>query len=556
MKTKLIITALFVLAGVAYSCTDLSETVRDTALGQEVLEQPDAPEQTLAPVYAGMQNLMASHNWLNNLQSISSYEQITPFRGGTDWFDGGRFIEMHEHTWAPSHVSVIDVWGGATQGVARAAIAERNIQDLGGGADLAAEARGLKAVYNYWLLDLFNVSFDKKGEDIGTNNLSIVYRDTEAVDYILSEIEQIEDQLPSVNEVGETRLTRAAVIGLKARLLLNKAIYANRYAAPESQTFEASDMQSVIEFTTEIINSGDYSLETEDYFNMFGLENEGHPELIFAFEQNESTGGYGSMAWFQSSRNRHRTPANPGAVGSDGSAMTQEFYDLWEGFRDDPRFFTRNIPDGGSVPDEEFAWNRGIQIGQQYGIEFVDGSQSQFKRDENGDLLIVPLTDFARSGEPMVYTREIGITTDSGHLAGARSLKWDLDPTTVNRGDSNINMPWLRLGEVYLMRAEAYARTGNWGQALNDINTLRAARGARQLQATELDAFDELEREWYFEMYHEHWTRTIQIRFGNWEETWRDKTSTEEYRRVFPIPQEAIDLAQSEPGYLEQNPGY
>ena len=83
MKTKLIITALFVLAGVAYSCTDLSETVRDTALGQEVLEQPDAPEQTLAPVYAGMQNLMASHNWLNNLQSISSYEQITPFRGGT-----------------------------------------------------------------------------------------------------------------------------------------------------------------------------------------------------------------------------------------------------------------------------------------------------------------------------------------------------------------------------------------------------------------------------------------------------------------------------------------
>ncbi|NBC03436.1 MAG: RagB/SusD family nutrient uptake outer membrane protein, partial [Bacteroidetes bacterium] len=307
---------------------------------------------------------------------------------------------------------------------------------------------------------------------------------------------------------------------------------------------------------TQIINSGDYSLETEDYFNMFGLENEGHPELIFAFEQNESTGGYGSMAWFQSSRNRHRTPANPGAVGSDGSAMTQEFYDIWEGFRDDPRFFTRNIPDGGSVPDEEFEWNRGIQIGQQYGIEFVDGSQSQFKRDENGDLLIVALTDFARSGDPMIYTREIGITTDSGHMAGARSLKWDLDPTTVNRGDSNINMPWLRLGEVYLMRAEAYARTGNWGEALNDINELRAARGARQLQANELDSLDEVEREWYFEMYHEHWTRTIQIRFGNWEDTWRDKTSTDPIRRVFPIPQEAIDLAQSEPGYLEQNPGY
>lgn len=556
MKKIIFVIALFVLTGVLYSCTDLSESVRDTALGQEVLEQSDAPEQTLAPVYAGMQNLMASHNWLNNLQSISSYEQITPFRGGTDWFDGGRFIEMHEHTWAPSHVSVIDVWGGATQGVARAAIAERNIQDLGGADVLKAEAKGLKALYNYWLLDLYNVTFDKKGEDIGTDNLSIVYRDAAAVDYIISELEEVENQLPTVNEVGETRFTQAAAKGLKARVLLNKAIYADRYAAPSNQTFEAADMQSVIDYTTQIINSGDYSLEKENYFNMFGLENEGHPELIFAFEQNESTGGYGSMAWFQSSRNRYRTPANPGANGSDGSAMTQEFYDIWEGFRDDPRFFTRNIPDGGSVPDEEFQWNRGVQIGQQYGIEFEDGSQSQFKRDENGDLLIVALTDFARSGQPMIYTREIGITTDSGHMAGARSLKWDLDPTTVNRGDSNINMPWLRLGEVYLMRAEAYARTGNWEQALNDINELRSARGARQLQANELDSLDELEREWYFEMYHEHWTRTIQIRFGNWEDTWRDKVSTDPIRRVFPIPQEAIDLAQSEAGYLEQNPGY
>ncbi|NBC04706.1 MAG: hypothetical protein GVY20_13500, partial [Bacteroidetes bacterium] len=53
MKKNIFLIALFVLAGVLYSCTDLSESVRDTALGQEVLEQPDAPEQTLAPVYAG-----------------------------------------------------------------------------------------------------------------------------------------------------------------------------------------------------------------------------------------------------------------------------------------------------------------------------------------------------------------------------------------------------------------------------------------------------------------------------------------------------------------------
>ncbi|MEX0928077.1 MAG: RagB/SusD family nutrient uptake outer membrane protein [Balneolales bacterium] len=533
-----------------HSCTDLTETVKDTALGQDVLNQPNAAEQTLAPVYAGMGTMMSSHSWLNNLQSMSSYEQITPFRGGTDWFDGGRFIEMHQHTWAPSHVSVIETWGGATQGVARSAIAEKTMNDIGGSDLFKAEARGMKALYNYWLLDLWDVAFDKKPEDVGTSTLSTVFRGAAAVDYLISELDAVESQLASVGQVGETRFNRSAAIGLKARLLLNKGVYADRLAA--SHTHDTADLNAVIDLTTELIDSGDFQLEDDNYFNMFGLENEGHPELIFAHRQNANAGGNGSLAWFQTSRNRYRSP-NTLANGSDGAAMTEEFYDLWEGERDDPRYFRRNIPDAGSVADEDFRWNRGVQIGQQYGIiRAGDG----YMRDGNGDLEIHPIVDLARSGNSLIYTREVGIEGDNGHTAGARVIKWDLDPTTPSRSTSNINMGWLRLGEVYLMRAEAYARLDNWNDALDDINDLREARGARQLDANELTTLDDLEKEWYFEMYHEHWTRTIQIRFGKWENTWRDKNSTNPIRRLFPIPQDAIDAAQVQPGYLTQNPGY
>lgn len=58
-------------------------------------------------------------------------------------------------------------------------------------------------------------------------------------------------------------------------------------------------------------------------------------------------------------------------------------------------------------------------------------------------------------------------------------------------------------------------------------------------------------------MYNEHKTRTIQVRFNTYTEgSWRDKNPSNEIRRVFPIPQFAIDAAQIEEGYLVQNQGY
>ena len=46
------------------------------------------------------------------------------------------------------------------------------------------------------------------------------------------------------------------------------------------------------------------------------------------------------------------------------------------------------------------------------------------------------------------------------------------------------------------------------------------------------------------------------IRFGKYEGTWTEKTNTDKFKRVFPIPQTAIDGASNLPGYLQQNQGY
>jgi hypothetical protein len=109
------------------------------------------------------------------------------------------------------------------------------------------------------------------------------------------------------------------------------------------------------------------------------------------------------------------------------------------------------------------------------------------------------------------------------------------------------------------MRAEAKLRKNNDAAgALADVNFVRASRTARGTPPAPLltMSLDLLFRESGFELYWEHQRRTDMIRFGKYEGTWTEKSNTDKNKRLFPIPQNAINGASNIPGYLVQNPGY
>ena len=54
-------------------------------------------------------------------------------------------------------------------------------------------------------------------------------------------------------------------------------------------------------------------------------------------------------------------------------------------------------------------------------------------------------------------------------------------------------------------------------------------------------------------MFQESTRRTDQIRFGKFTDAWWEKSSSEAFRSLFPIPQPQIDASS---GSLTQNPGY
>ncbi|OIN57411.1 RagB/SusD family nutrient uptake outer membrane protein [Arsenicibacter rosenii] len=538
------------------SCTDLKEQVLDES-SVTGLTDKQAADGNLAPVYAQLPTLFTHTNYFA-AQEISTDEAILPYRGGTDWGDNGIYIALHQHTHTSTDPNLRSTWLLLTQGISRAitAISALPTNNDPNAKVYIAEARGMRAYYNMLLLDLFGVVFKKESPQA----ISEILRGEQAYEYVKTEFLAVEPDL--LTTVGPGRLTKGGVWGLLARLYLNAAVYRDRYAT--SFTFKPEDMDKVVEYSDKIINAGQYQL-SRDYFSVFNAENHDNKELVFAVDQRAELNGHNRLAYFSLSGDQFPLPAFTGANGTDGPGITPDFYRTWvnayapkDPAGTDPRFYKQNmnIPADSCVAAADFVYNRGILRGQQYGLIRVNGA---FVRCGNnykvGKLFNVTRN---RPTTPVVFTEAINYTVaGSDYSTGYRVLKYEFSPKSQSgRNLGDVDIPIVRLADVYLMRAEAKLRKSNdAASALADVNLIRAARTNPAPALTSM-SLDLLFRERGFELYWEMVRRTDMVRFGKYEGTWTEKTDTNPQKRIFPIPQTAIDGASNLPGYLVQNPSY
>ncbi len=563
MKSKLLYSWLIaVLLFSAASCTKLEEEVLDesSVTGQSDKQIADG---LIAPVYARLPDIYR-HTTYFALQEISTDEAILPYRGGTDWGDNGIYISLHRHETTSTDPNVRDTWNLITQSISRAVIAINTLpENTDPNAKVyLAEARGMRAFYNMLALDLFGIAFVKeKPSDIST-----IIRGQEALDYIRKELIDVEPVLENVT--GPGRLSKAGAWGLLARLHLNAAVYKDRYASAFS--FSQEDLNTVISYTDKIISSGLFVL-SPDYFSVFSNNNNTNKEIIFSVDQRADLNGHNRLAYFSLSGDQFPLPQFPGANGTDGPAITPDFYRTWvnayaptDPAQADPRFYKQNLSIYSNLTDTcvaeaDFNINRGILRGQQYGLLRRNGV---FLKCADGKFKVGPLFNDTRSRPtlPVNFTEFIDFSTSgSDYNTGFRVEKYEFSRKSAsgrNFGEADISI--LRLADIYLMRAEAKLRKNDASGALADINAIRAARTSSGTQAPALPAItlDLLLRERGFELYWEMQRRTDLIRFGKYEDSWTEKSNTDKNKRVFPIPQTAIDGASNLPGYLQQNQGY
>jgi starch-binding outer membrane protein, SusD/RagB family len=131
-----------------------------------------------------------------------------------------------------------------------------------------------------------------------------------------------------------------------------------------------------------------------------------------------------------------------------------------------------------------------------------------------------------------------------------------------NLAFADTDFPMFRLGDVYLMYAEAYLRGGGGdeGTAVGFVNALRQRGGVSNILPSGL-TLDFILSERARELYWEGHRRTDLIRFGRftgeeyvwaWKGNAPDGAGTNEKYNLFPIPFADITANPN----LEQNPGY
>jgi len=560
MKNKSIKYLICLVAIATFGCTKLNEQVLDESSVTGLTDKQLA-EGLIAPVYNVLPDIFL-HTRYFTLQEISTDEAILPYRGGTDWGDNGIYLSMHRHETVSTDPNVQGTWTSIVTGLSRSvtAISALKTNKDASAPLFLAEARGMRAYYSLLTLDLFGIVFIKEDP----NATSKIVRGDEAIKYIESELLAIEPVLD--NTTGPGRITKAAVWGLLARLYLNAAVYRDRYAA--SFSFQSDEMNKVIDYCNKIIATNQYTLAPE-YFSIFSNNNHTNKEIIFAVDQRpDLSNSHNRMAYFSLSGDMFPFPAFPAANGTDGPAITPDFYHTWvdantptDPAAADPRFYKENLPQAdGCVDAASFNINRGILRGQQYGLTKDAGGA--FITCPDGKLQISKLYNTTRSKPtlPVDFTEQVDFTTaGSNYSTGYRVEKYEFSKSSNsgrNKGEADIVI--LRLADIYLMRAEAKLRGSNDAAgALADVNTVRAARTATTPAAalTSITG-DLLFRERGFEFYWEMVRRTDMIRFGKYEGSWTEKSNADVKKRLFPIPQNAIDAASNLTGYLKQNDGY
>ena len=514
-------------------CTDLTENPPSLIDAGNFFHTEAEVQAGLAGVYAQLRST-APEGGIYDANEVSTDEIVVPKRG-PDWYDGGQWIDLHNQTWTPASAGTRaffnGAWNTAYTGVARAnlfleALANGNVANK---AMYKAEGRTLRAFYYYLLMDQFGgVPL------VTTTDIALRPRNTrrEVFDFIESELIAARDSgLPATRPTADNgRLTQGAADAMLANMYINAGVFTKEGAGAGGINATSYNTCSGVTVTggqdactaaiaaaQRVRNSGNYALADTFAVN-FRYDNYKSPENIFVvkFIPKDGLGMGVTMAALHYCQYAGVTP--------------------WNGFATLAQTFNAFDP-----ADKR---RQAILIGPQ--VDVLTGAPATRRQ--------------CGSGAPLVFTDSIGDILAANEAEGPRLYKWPVDPAHVQQNSGN-DFAWFRLGEMYLIEAEALNEQASGSPAalvlLNDLRNRNGHPVAPALTGPVTRAMILNER--LFELFGEQKRRQDLIRFGQY--TGRTdaasgivggKQPSADYYVLFPIPQSQIDANPN----LTQNPGY
>lgn len=468
------------------------------------------------------------------VRAFWTVQEVTSDACKCAWENDAWVRAMNTNTWSDAdNDATYAVYVRTLQGIAytneylRQTASDR-LSDRGVSSELAAKIQGFRAearflrAYFYWMaLDVFgDVPFTTENSPFGDGVNPKQASRKDVFDYCISELTALaadDSPMPAARS-NYPRADKGAVLGLLARMYLNAEVYTG---TPMWQ--EAKD-------ACEDIFTMGYSLCPE-YADLFRGDNGENPEalneVLFGISYDaEQTQSYGGTSYL--------TLAAIAATDVSSTQMINGVNNGWGGIR---------------VPYE--------YVEKYFNVRNADYSAGTYDvNDKRGRMFYIKGRSESMDGALYVF------------LNGWSCLKFNNIPhnmdqdsylaTAASKAYSDIDFPMIRLGEIYLIYAEACMNLGQANTALPKVQDLAARAG--------VTAPTSITQEWLIEerarelMWEGH-RRTDLIRYGKFTSSsflWTYKGGSfsgqgfDDHMKIFAIP--ASELA-SDPE-LHQNPGY
>lgn len=563
------------LSSILLASCSLDENPRSKFSEEEAFSTPKLVYvNTVANVYSSIGNGLYGSDGgsVHTFQEFSSDASMIPGRQG-DWVDGGAWQNIFLHNFESSVSKYNDVWNNLYRviGLANSSIDRLNkyLDEHPEYAEYVYELRALRAVYYYYVMDLFGqvplvVSSQVSANEVAQSNRSDVFK------FVTSELAECIPHLSDSKSQNEGeyygRITKAVAYMCMAKCAINAPVYtiddttptsysafvgtdkSGKATASEEQGKTVSEMGKNINITldgktrnawetaaycADQIASLGYRLQPS-YADNFIVANQNSVENIWT-RPNDCV-NY-KIEDYNIVRTLHYN--HGGAIGYQGwnGACSSKQQMLVYGYgtaNPDPRlklnFYT----------DKDYM--------EETGKAVEDGATGK-------DLEYMPLAvkvDFSAADDPHAMK-----------CAGARMKKYEFDKSTTQQYSFNNDLVIWRYADALLLKAEAEYRMGNKAEALTIVNEVRGRVAATP--RTELTLNDIL-NERMLELAWEGVRRPDQIRFCTFTEPTADRfkgvthnasagdynDDTQGYTMVYPIPYAVLNLNKK----LGQNPGY
>ncbi|WP_176712406.1 RagB/SusD family nutrient uptake outer membrane protein [Allomuricauda sp. CP2A] len=501
-----------IIALVFMGCSDLEEEVYSEETEDNFFQNADQVMSAYVLPYSFMQTHVYQVHFA--LQELPTDEVVAPTRNGYEDQDG-QWVRLHRHTWTSSDLWIKLEWDNLFQAIGYSNYFLEVIKDKDfSGMDLPvsveqmeAEIKMVRALHYYWALSSFgNIPIV---EQVGDPN-----PETKSSAEVFAFIEkEIKENIPKLAEKGNSgwygRFTKSAAQALLAKLYLNAEVFTG-----------TPRWEDCITACNTIMNA-DFTLDAT-WDAPFMINNENSDENIFVvpFDANNAA----QFNFVQ--QNLHEEILF--------NKYNVSYYG-WHKFSSQESFFN-------------LYGSNDFRIDQ-----WVVGLQSYI--DENGDEQ--PIWSWI-DGQ-MNITPEITAlqSNDTGWEEGAMNIKYEVEVGGLENMSND--MVIFRLADIMLMKAESLMRLNSGiasQEAVELVNEVRSRSFApddpeAQYNTSNLtldELLDERGRELSYEMHR----REDFIRFDKYTEPWWEKSESEKYRELYPIP---FDVITANPA-LEQNPGY